>query len=177
VNPTEKERKAIQQTRQRIMRLGAFFAKNPPPEADSAPEWFAYLANFKEELGNINNDVSFFATLLAQAYLLEHLDIRPFDAAAKAQGAPGLDIDEQTKGGERIIAEIKTTHPYLGDDLGAQQKTTFAKDAAKLRKESARHKFFFLTDKTTFAVMNKLRYRALFQGVTVVLLPSGEELS
>jgi hypothetical protein len=121
--------------------------------------------------------VSFFATLLARAYLHAHLDIRPFDAAAKAQGAPGLDIDELTKGGERIIAEIKTTHPYLRDDLGAQQKTTFSKDATKLRKENAQHKFFFLTDKDTFAVMKKLKYRALFQGVRVVLLPSGEELS
>jgi hypothetical protein len=130
LNLSERERNAIQQTRQQIIRLGAFFAKNPPPEADTAAEWFSYLASFKEELGNINNDVSFFATLLAQAYLLEHLDVRPFDAAAKAQGAPGLDIDEQTNGGERIIAEIKTTHPYLEIDLGAQLKTTFVKDAA-----------------------------------------------
>lgn len=134
---SERERSTIQQTRQRIMRLGAFFAENPLPEADTAAEWFVYLAIFKEELGNINNDVSFFATLLAQAYLLQHVDIRPFDAAAKARGAPGLDIDEQTKGGERIIAEIKTTHPYRGDDLGAHQKGAFANDAAKLQKENA----------------------------------------
>ena len=172
INLTEKE----QQTRQRIIRLGAFFAKNMPPESDAAAEWFAYLTMFKDELGNINNDVSFLATLLAKAYLVKNLDIAPFDAAAKAQGAPGLDIDERTKEGERIIAEIKTTHPYRDDDLGAQQATAFGKDADKLRKENATHKFFFLTDVAAFKVMNKAKYRELFKGVKIVLLPSGEEI-
>ena len=86
---SERERSTIQQTRQRIMRLGAFFAENPLPEADTAAQWFVYVrAIFKEELGNINNDVSFFATLLAQAYLLQHVDIRPLTRRLRPEERP-----------------------------------------------------------------------------------------
>jgi hypothetical protein len=158
------------------MRLGNFFAKNVPPQSDAADEWFVYLTVFKDELGNINNDLSFFATLLAQAYLLKNLDVLPFDAAAKAQGAPGLDIDERTKSGARVIAEIKTTHPYKRDDLGAAQAKTFRADAEKLRLETAEHKFFFLTDRAAYQVMHKEKYRNWFDGIRVVLIPSGEEI-
>ena len=108
ISLTEKEQRAVQQTRQRIIRLGAFFAKNIPPESDAAAERFAYLTMFKDELGNINNDVSFLATLLAKAYLVKNLGIVPFDAAAKAQGAPG--------GPEELTATTAgadTSIPYL----------------------------------------------------------------
>jgi hypothetical protein len=174
---SENERRAIERIRERVTRLGAFFANTAPPENNSASEWFAYLARFKDELGNFNNDVSFFATLLAAAHLIENFDVPPFDAAEKAQGAPGLDIDVRTRRGERIIAEIKTTHPYKTNDLGAQQAKTFSKDAEKLRRESADYKFFFLTDQETFELMKKPQYRQWFQGVRVVLLPSGNEIS
>ena len=108
---------------------------------------------------------------------LRTVDVRPFDAAEKAQGAPGLDIDETTSKHQRVIAEIKTTHPYKEDDLGAQQIDSFKKDAAKLKAERAEHKFFFVTDRATFEVMKKRRYRDLFEGIRVVLLPSGEEIA
>jgi hypothetical protein len=107
---------------------------------------------------------------------LRTLDLLPFDAAEKAQGAPGLDIDVRTTSVARVIAEIKTTHPYKENDLGSQQDNTFRKDANKLRDQSAEQKFFFVTDRNTFEVMRKAKYRELFRGVRIVLLPCGEEI-
>ena len=171
------ERNAVGECRSRVRRLSAFFAANAPPESDEPQDWLAYLARFKDELGNVNNDLGLFATLVAEDYLVRVMDVRPFDAAAKPQGAPGLDIDERTKSGDRVIAEIKTTHPYTQGDLGAQQASTFEKDPKKLAREAAPHKFFFLTDAATFAVMRKPKYRNMFKGVRIVLLPSGEEIA
>lgn len=114
--------------------------------------------------------MSFIATLMAKEYLGSVLDMAPFDAALKPQGAPGLDIDERTQRGDRVVAEIKTTVPYLGADLGAAQKTSFLKDFAKLRIAEAPYKFFFLTNPDAYnAVMR--RYAAEVVGVSVVLLP------
>lgn len=173
---SDNESKAIAATRQRVCQLARFLASNQPPDSDSACEWLDYLTRFKDGLGNLNNNIGFFATLLAKEYLVKTLAIPPFDAADKAQGAPGLDIDLRTANGRRVIAEIKTTHPYKLDDLGSKQLETFKKDAERLRSESADHKFFFLTDSETFDIMKKPRYRELFHGIRVILLPSGDEV-
>ncbi len=114
--------------------------------SDNPVDWFGYLAQFKDELGNFDNQVSFVATLLAKSFLMANFDLITFDAAEKAQGAPGLDIDTKTNNGHRIIAEIKTTHPYKKDDLGANQIANFKKDAEKLHQGSSDVKFFFVTD-------------------------------
>lgn len=174
---TSNEINAISQTRHRIRRLAEFFMNNSPPDNDIADEWFYYLAKFKDELGNFNNDISFFAILMAETYLINTLNILPFDSAAKAQGASGLDIDELARNGSRIIGEIKTTHPYKMNDLGAQQSATFKKDAEKLRRENAEHKFFFVTDTATFDIMKKPKYRQMFTGIKIVLLPFGAEIN
>ena len=173
---SDNESKAIAATKQRVCQLARFLASNQPPDGDSAREWLDYLARFKDGLGNLNNNIGFFATLLAKEYLVKTLGIPPFDATDKAQGAPGLDIDVRTTIGGRVIAEIKTTHPYKLDDLGSKQLEEFKKNAERLRRESADHKFFFLTDRKTFDVMKKRRYRELFSGTRVILLPSGDEL-
>jgi hypothetical protein len=134
-------------------------------------EWYAALAKVKAIQGNINNDLSFVACLLAKRYLREHYEILGFDAAAKPQGAPGLDIDVVTPRGERLIAEIKTTTPYSGamNDLGAQQKNSFRKDFAKLNGAQATHKLLFITDRATFDIIQR-RYAKEIPGVHVVLL-------
>ena len=174
---TSNERNAIAKVSERVQRLRLFFAQNAPPAGSATPEeWFGYLARFKDELGNFNNDVSLMATLMAKQYLVAHLDMDPFDALEKEQGAPGLDIDERTTTDERVVAEIKTTHPYNRDDLGAAQADSFEKDAAKLATADARHKFFFVTDSKTFEVLKKPKYKEWFDGVRVVLLPSGDEI-
>ncbi len=119
--------------------------------------------------------MSFIAALMAKEYLCSAFPMADFDIGTKAQGAPGLDIDERTIEGHRVIGEIKTTTPYAGSDLGAQQRAMFEKDFAKLNKEDAPHKFFFVTDRATFQVV-KRKYHTRIPGVTVVLLPLGESL-
>lgn len=173
---TTKEQTAISNLRNLITCLSSFFLQNKPPSSDNPADWFEYLAQFKDELGNFDNQVSFVATLLAKSFLLANFDLITFDAAEKAQGAPGLDIDTKTKNGQRIIAEIKTTHPYKKDDLGANQVANFKKDAEKLHQGSADFKFFFVTDSLTFEVMKKAKYRSLFSNITIVYLPSGEKI-
>src|SRR5215217_2277489 len=98
-----------------------------PTLRSAAAEWYGYLEAMKIITGNASNDMSFVAGLMAKDYLVRKLPMRSFDVAAKAQGAPGLDIDERTLHGKRVVAEIKTTSPYGAYDLGAQQQSTFKK--------------------------------------------------
>lgn len=124
------------------------------PEQDASTlDWYRFLLAMKEISGNTSNAMSFVASLMAKEYLSARLPMQTFDVAAKAQGAPGLDIDERTADGRRVIGEIKTTIPYMANDLGAQQKVTFRKDFDKLRNTEADFKFFFVTDDTVFRLM------------------------
>jgi hypothetical protein len=111
----------------------------------------------------------FTACLLAKDYLIKILSIKPCDAALKPQGASGLDIDEQTTFGERIIAEIKTTEPYLTADFGASQKKGILDDIKKLQAARADHKFLFVTCPSSFDII-KHKYLHLLEGIKVVLL-------
>jgi hypothetical protein len=142
-------------------------------DEDSAEvhEWYAALAKVKAIQGNMNNDLSFVACLMAKQYLRKHFGVTSFDAAAKPQGASGLDIDVVTPSGERVVGEIKTTVPYSGavNDLGAKQKEMFRKDFKKLNAADAAHKFFFVTDRATLAVVER-RYLNEIPGVKVVFL-------
>ena len=122
----------------------------------------------------MSNDLGFFATLMAKQFLSRRHYVE-FDAAAKAQGAPGLDIDTQTRDGRRVIAEIKTTVPYLGTDFGAQQATSIKKDIVKLNSASADYKYFFVTDASAFKALKAKRYLVSTVGIRIVLLTTGEE--
>jgi hypothetical protein len=109
---------------------------------------------------------------MAKAYLIREFgEIDDFDVSAKPQGAPGLDIDIQTRAGKRIIGEIKTTVPYSGarNDLGAQQKDAFQKDFAKLNTTPADYKYFFVTDSATYNIV-KRKYASQIPGVQVIHL-------
>lgn len=146
-------------------------------DPDGSPaEWYHHLNQMKGILGNTNNDVSFVATLLAKMYLIKRFGDVQFDAAQKAQGAPGLDVDV-TVGHERVVGEIKTTTPYNGPDFGAQQKAMFEKDFAKLAAADAPYKFMFVTEPATFDILCRPSYRAKLVGVTIVQLASGEEVA
>jgi len=134
---------------------------------------YAYLARMKEIQGNTDNGVSLVACLMAKEYLNRDLDMIPFDAAAKPQGAPGLDIDERTTAGARVVAEIKTTVPYGTNDLGAAQKNSFERDFAKLNAALGSNRYFFVTERRTFDLV-RAKYARKIPGVKVVLLPSGE---
>jgi len=141
----------------------------PNRDADLG-EWYRYLSELKVILGNLNNDVSFVASLLAKEFLLARHRIEGFDVSLKPQSAPGLDIDERTADGERVIAEIKTTIPYGRSDLGAKQKETSRRDFQKLSAEDAAYKYFFVTEERTFRIVRE-RYLDELEGVTVALLP------
>lgn len=138
-------------------------------------EWFATLARIKDVQGNFNNDLSFVACLLAKSYLKKQFGVTNFDAASKAQGAKGLDIDVVSPSGERIAGEIKTIVPYKGakNDFGAAQKKSFRADFAKLNKAQATHKLLFVTDKASYDLV-QLKYSKEIPGVQVVLLVSCE---
>jgi hypothetical protein len=167
---------ALQGLEAKVLRLSEFFSRVPFPQTEEPTDWYSYLASFKGELGNIYNDVSLLATMMAKEFLQACFELPDFDAAAKPQGAAGLDVDVRTQQGSRVIAEIKTTSPYGSGDLGAQQGETFRKDAGKLTRTPAEHRFFFVTERSTFDVLKKPKYREMFAGIRVVLLPSGEEL-
>jgi hypothetical protein len=168
---TPKEQAFLQQIRQRIKHLREYLDDHDCPDEEALVEWLDYLSAMRAIQGNFSNDVSFVATVLAKRYLSARFDIGAYDAAAKAQGAQGLDIDLVTADGQHIVGEIKTTVPYskARDDLGSKQKETFIKDFEKLNAAEADHKFFFVTDRKTYEVVQQ-RYLHLIPGVEVVLL-------
>ena len=151
-----------------------FLNKNTLVEPPQPIEWHSFLSTLRKIQGNLSNDGSFIATLLAKQYLRSKFGIE-FDAAEKPQGAPGIDIDIETAEGHRIVAEIKTTVPYQVSDFGAQQAASFKKDFAKLAASEAKHKFLFVTDSRAFSALQKDKYTKLMSGVRIVHLATGEE--
>jgi len=111
----------------------------PPPPGDSVDVWFRYADAFRTDLGNLSMHISFLACLLAKDYLCNILPLPDFDVSLKAQGARGLDIDATTIAGERVIAEIKTTRPYLETQCGANQRDSILKDLTKPKRTQAEY--------------------------------------
>jgi hypothetical protein len=153
----------------RLTTLRAYLLSDSLEISSDLKSWYAYFARIKDIQGNINNDISFLANLLAKEYLSERFDIGNYDAAAKPQGAPGLDI-ELVADGKTIIAEIKTTYPYGITDFGAQQKKSFERDFEKLNNKEADHKFLFVTEQKTFDILCGNKYAEKSQNITVVNL-------
>ena len=81
--------------------------------------WYSYITQIKRIIGNFDNDISFISCLMAKEFLCRRHSFKTFDVSAKSQSAPGLDVDEMTLDGHRVIAEIKATIPYKETDLGA----------------------------------------------------------
>jgi len=157
----------------RIRRLRKHLADADLCDPPDARRWYKFLAALKAIQGNTNNDLSFIATLLAKAWLIERFSIPKLDAAGKPQGAGGLDIDVKTADEKRIIAEIKNTVPYGSGDFGAAQKREFQKDFAKLNGAVAYRKFLFITDRRAFGLLRG-KYAHEIPGVEVVLLEADE---
>lgn len=124
-----------------------------------------------KELGNVH--LHFIGLIHAKDFLLsKHESLSNFDVSEKAQGSNGLDIDEKTSDGLRIIAEIKTTIPYdpkKKDKLGSVQETSFLNDFKKLKKEEAEFKYFFVTDQKVFEIVNN-QYLNKMIGIIPVFL-------
>jgi hypothetical protein len=138
MTPSERERcKDISQKDELVRRFVHRGGLSDPP---NAKQWIEYLCAIRAIFGNLNNSISFVATLRAKEYLATQLYLSGFDAAEKARGAPGLDIDIRNPDRRHIVAELKTTVPYGQTDFGAAQKREFQKDFDKLNKLNATHK-------------------------------------
>jgi hypothetical protein len=173
---TIREHTIMQDIERRLTAVRAHLA-SATPQLDNTTEWFSYLAELKTIQGNFSNDVSFVATLLAKQYLARCYGLNSFDAAEKSQNATGIDIDVRLLDGRRLVAELKTTDPCKPKDFGAQQRKSIKKDFVKLAKAQAHIKLFLLTDPLAFGFMKKEKYQSMVQGVTVVLLTTGEEFT
>jgi hypothetical protein len=171
---TEREKRYCSEIANRVSRMQEFLNKNVLVEPPQPLEWHSFLSTLRKIQGNLSNDGSFVATLLAKQYLSSKFGVE-FDAAQKPQGAPGIDIDIETSEGHRIVAEIKTTVPYQVSDFGAQQAASFKKDFAKLAASEAKHKFLFVTDSGAFSALQKDKYTKLMPGVRIVHLETGQE--
>ena len=149
-------------------RLRDFLNSKPFPDTASSETLFQYLSEIKSILGNHHNDISFVASLLAKDFLTERFEGLTWDAAEKAQGAAGLDIDLGWND-LRIIGEIKTTVPYQ-KGFGAQQKAAIKKDLKKLRENAATHKFMMVTSDEAYETLKGQKFRPLLDKIEVVNL-------
>jgi hypothetical protein len=174
VHFTEIEQQYLAAMRSRLIQLFDLLQKTDLQSSDDLSWWLQTIQGIRSIQGNTSNDLSFLGCLLAKQYLTTRHNIPAFDVAIKPQGAPGLDIDVLSDAKERIIAEIKTTVPYAGakNNLGANQKETFKKDFRKLMTTNASFKYFFVTDRQSFDIVQS-RYQSLISGVEVVLLTAG----
>src|SRR5260370_35531801 len=102
------ERKALEKISDKLQRAAKILAKyDLVVESTDARKWYRFLKSVKDVLGNLNNDVSFAATLLAKKYLAREHPNAQFDAAPNSHSAPGLDIDVPTSDGKRSAGEVK----------------------------------------------------------------------
>jgi hypothetical protein len=138
----------------KLQDLREFFTDKALDSEAHPAEAYSFLSQLKAILGNLNNDISFVAPLMAKEYLSTRFDMGGFDAAAKAQGAPGIDIEVRTPDGKRIAAEVKTTFPYQAA-FGAKQREMISKDIAKLKESNADTKFLLLTERLSFEAAKK----------------------
>jgi hypothetical protein len=168
-----KEQIYLNNIRERIGQLQSFLNNNALPDDSDIGLLFAFVEELRGILGNSANLQSFLSILLAKAYLLARFEIDDFDAAEKAQGASGLDIDVLTRTRQRIVGEIKSTIPYGEKDLGAAQKKEFRKDFAKLNAAQADYKFFFVTHQATYNIVQR-RYLNEIPNIEIVLLTASD---
>jgi hypothetical protein len=171
---TEREQRYCSDIADRVAQVRDFLSANTLADPPDPTQWHSFISALRKIQGNISNDGSFIAALLAKQYLRSKFGIE-FDAAAKPQGAPGIDIDVKSADGHRVVAEIKTTVPYQASDFGAQQAASFKKDFAKLAISDAVHKFLFVTDSVAFEALKRDKYTKLMPGVRIVHLASGRE--
>ena len=144
----ENEIQYLENIQAKDKRLRELLSSKPFPAEAPSEILFQYLSEIKSTLGNHHNDISFVASLLAKDFLIEKFEGLRWDAADKAQGAAGLDIDLNWNE-IRIIGEIKTTVPYQ-KGFGAQQKAAIKKDLKKLRENEAAHKYMMVTSSEAY---------------------------
>jgi hypothetical protein len=153
-----------------IIDLHRYLDENIIDEKIDGKSFYNYLTNIKKIQGNFDTLISFTSCLMAKEYLLEKYDFKTsFDVSLKSQSAPGLDIDEITTDNKRIIGEIKTTIPYNQNDFGANQKENIINDLKKLKKTEADGKYFFVTEKRAYDIIQS-RYIHELKNISIILL-------
>jgi len=165
---TDLESRYCENIIRKVSDLREFLKTSALGEPSDVFAWYGFLSKMKAIQGNLNNDISFIATVLSKLFLENRFGAIGFDAAKKPQSAPGLDIDTTTPSGERIVAEIKTTVPHKVRDFGAQQKQMMEKDFKKLHDAGAEYKFMFVTEKSTFEILCRPNYATKLVGVEIV---------
>lgn len=162
----------IESLSKKIDQVRAFLTDDVPSNFanEDVIEQYEAMKGFRRIMGNIDNDLSFLGCLLIKEFLNQRHSFSELNMALKPQGSPGLDVDEKTTNGKRIIGELKTTYPYKENDLGANQKNTFMKDFEKLQQNVADIKYFFVTESKTFDIVRS-KYSQYLKGVNLVLLP------
>lgn len=174
MNLTTGEKSYLKSIAKKLKGIETFMKQQPINESSADLDyWYNYLNEIKGILGNFNNDISFVASLMAKKFLLAKHKLS-IDISAKPQGAPGLDINEQTADGKYVIAEIKTTIPYHENDFGSQQITMIKKDLDKLRNKKADYKYFFVTELKTYEIL-KRKYSAYLEGIILEYLPASSK--
>ena len=172
---TEREHRYCTEIRTRIAQARAFLLSDDLADPPEPKVLFQFLAKLREIQGNVSNDVSFTATLMAKEYLSAKFGVT-FDAAEKPQGAPGIDIDVLT--GLVSASSQKSRQPFrIKLQTSAQQAASFKKDFVKLTNATAMHKFLFVTDRCAYVALQKPKYLAQIHGVRVVNLITEEEIS
>ena len=129
---TPNEQRHVKAVGQKLKDVKALLDTATLSETEPMSEWLSCLIAMKEIVGNPHNDVNTVACLMAKDYLCRKLAMRDYDALAKAHGAKGLDIDEQTVDGQRVIAEIKTTGAFGYKDIRQPQKEAIVEDFYRL---------------------------------------------
>lgn len=162
----------IENLSKKLDKVRIFLSDNLSSDFASASliEQYEAVNGFRRIIGNLDNDLSFLGCLLIKEFLNKRHSFLELNMALKPQGSPGLDVDETTSDGKRIIGELKTTYPYKESDLGANQKSNFIKDFEKLQKNEADYKYFFVTESKTFEIVRS-KYSQYLEGVNLVLLP------
>jgi len=169
---SNEEMNYLERLSEKVDRVRAFLTYDMPSDFsnENLIEQYESVKGFRRIIGNIDNDMSFLGCLLIKEFLNQRHFFAELNMALKPQGSPGLDVDEKTTDGKRIIGELKTTYPYKENDLGANQKSNFIKDFEKLKHNEADYKYFFVTESRTFNIVQS-KYSQYLKGINLVLLP------
>jgi hypothetical protein len=170
---TSGEEQFVASIRAKDIALREFLSTRSFERSYNPSQWLDYLCGIKNALGNINNVVSFVATILIKEFLERRFAIRDFDAASKAQGASGLDIEAKSQDGKVIIGELKTTKPYQ-PGFGAAQRLSILKDLRRLASTAADHRFMFVIDADAFQALQGKTLASQAAGVEIVDLVTGK---
>jgi flagellin-specific chaperone FliS len=166
---TENEKKQLNDVFKIINKLKIYLNENNLDQPAKIKDIYKYIIGIKNIQGNFSNSISFISCLLAKNYLINNHNIKDIDVGLKPQSANGLDINEITEDGKKIIAEIKTIYPYGNKDFGAAQKDGFRKDFEKLNNTRADYKYLFVTEERTFEILN-MKYKNELKDVKIILL-------